>query len=66
MLHWLNMLRTQSREVEISALQAFPPDNHDQTETGTSLGRALNRLSSAIYVLELNFQSGKLSWKVKG
>ena len=65
-LHWLNMLRTQSREVEISALQAFPSDEQRLDETRVSLARALNRLSSAIYVLELYFQAGQLSWKVNG
>jgi ethanolamine utilization cobalamin adenosyltransferase len=65
-LHWLNVLRTQAREVEVVALQAFPPDGLDPAEVGASLARALNRLSSAVYVLELYFQSGKLSWKVKG
>lgn len=65
-LHWLNVLRSQSREVEISALQAFPPDNLDPSDVEMGLVRALNRLSSAIYVLELYFQTGNLSWKVKG
>lgn len=66
MLHWLNVLRTQSREVEVVALQAFPPDGLDPAGVSASLARALNRLSSAVYVLELYFQAGKLSWKVKG
>ena len=66
MLHWLNVLRTQSREVEVVALQAFPPDGLDPAGVGASLAHALNRLSSAVYVLELYFQAGKLSWKVKG
>jgi ethanolamine utilization cobalamin adenosyltransferase len=65
-LHWLNVLRTQSREVEVIALQAFPPDGLDPVGVGASLARALNRLSSAVYVLELYFQSGRLSWKVTG
>ena len=63
-LHWLNLLRTQSREVEITALQAFPASEIEPTSVGAGLARAFNRLSSAIYVLELYFQSGKLSWKV--
>jgi ethanolamine utilization cobalamin adenosyltransferase len=63
MLHWLNVLRTQSREVEIVALATFPPADQDPAEAGASIVRALNRLSSAIYVLELYFQAGKLSWK---
>jgi ethanolamine utilization cobalamin adenosyltransferase len=65
-LHWLNVLRTQAREVEVVALQAFPPEGLDPAGVGASLARALNRLSSAVYVLELYFQSGQLSWKVKG
>ena len=65
-MHWLNVLREQSREVEVVALQAFPPDGLDPAGVGASLARALNRLSSAVYVLELYFQSGKLSWKVTG
>jgi ethanolamine utilization cobalamin adenosyltransferase len=63
MLHWLNVLRTQAREVEIVALATFPPGNLDPTGAGASIVQALNRLSSAIYVLELYFQAGKLSWK---
>ena len=65
-LHWLNVLRTQSREVEAVALEAFPLNGLDSVGVGASLTRALNRLSSAVYVLELYFQSGKLSWKVTG
>jgi len=65
-LHWLNVLRTQAREVEVIVLQAFPPDGLDPAGVGASLRRALNRLSSAIYVLELYFQSGKITWKVAG
>ena len=65
-LHWLNMLRTQCREVEIVALQAFPPVGADPGDVGNSITLALNRLSSAIYVLELYFQAGILNWKVTG
>ncbi len=67
-LHWLNMLRTQCREAEISALFAFPPnnDNSEIASTRATLSRALNRLSSAVYVLELYFVAGNLSWKVLG
>lgn len=65
-LHWLNMLRTQCREVEITSLQVFPQKNHDAEFPGSDLATALNRLSSAVYVLELYFQAGKLNWKVKG
>jgi ethanolamine utilization cobalamin adenosyltransferase len=63
MLHWLNLLRTQAREVELAALQAFPADGLDPAGVGVSLRRGLNRLSSAVYVLELYFQSGKITWK---
>ncbi len=64
-LHWLNLLRTQCREVEIVALQAFPTSDNETTQVGYRLACALNRLSSAVYVLELYFQSGRLAWKVK-
>jgi ethanolamine utilization cobalamin adenosyltransferase len=51
MLHWLNVVRTQAREVEVVALETFVP---------TDLAHALNRLSSAVYVLELMLKAGKL------
>jgi ethanolamine utilization cobalamin adenosyltransferase len=51
-LHWLNWLRCQVREAEILALDAFPPEHHPGTEGGP-LARSVNRLSSAIYYLEL-------------
>jgi ethanolamine utilization cobalamin adenosyltransferase len=51
-LHWLNLLRCQVREAEMAALDAFPPDHHPGTEGG-ALARAVNRLSSAVYYLEL-------------
>jgi ethanolamine utilization cobalamin adenosyltransferase len=63
MLHWLNLLRTQAREVELVALQAFPANGIDPVGVGMSLRHGLNRLSSAVYVLELYFQSGKMTWK---
>ena len=50
-LHWLNVVRTQAREVEVVALESLVP---------TDLAHALNRLSSAVYVLELLFKAGKL------
>ncbi len=53
MLHWLNVVRTQAREVEVVALESFVP---------ADLAHALNRLSSAVYVLELMFKAGKLGW----
>lgn len=62
-LHWLNFLRTQAREVEICALEAFPPGSYDPSGVGASLAHSLNRLSSAIYILELYFQAGKIRWK---
>jgi ethanolamine utilization cobalamin adenosyltransferase len=52
MLHWLNWLRCQVREAEILALDAFPPEHHPGTDGGP-LARAVNRLSSAVYYLEL-------------
>lgn len=54
-LHWLNYTRTQVREVEILALEA---------EAAPDVARALNRLSSAVYVLALMFKQGRLSWQV--
>ena len=50
-LHWLNVVRTQAREVEVVALEAFVP---------ADLAHALNRLSSAVYVLELMLKAGRL------
>lgn len=46
----LNTLRTQSREVEIVALEAFPSPHHPY---GASICHALNRLSSIAYYLQL-------------
>ncbi|MEI7849205.1 MAG: hypothetical protein WCK35_25635 [Chloroflexota bacterium] len=63
-IHWLNVLRTQCREVEVVAFQTFPQEKTEYSAVGASIFRALNRLSSAVYVLELFFTSGKLSWKV--
>ena len=59
-LHWLNYLRTTAREVEIVALEVYPPPEP------LHLAHALNRLSSAVYYLELLFKAGKLSWQVSG
>ncbi len=56
-LHWMNYLRATAREVELFALEIYPhPDRED-------ISRALNRLSSAVYVLELMFRNGSLSWR---
>lgn len=48
--HLLNVLRTQSREVEIIALEAFPSPHHPY---GASICHALNRFSSIAYYLQL-------------
>lgn len=52
-LHWLNVVRTQAREVEVVALESGVPGD---------LAHALNRLSSAVYVLELFFAAGRFGW----
>jgi len=57
-LHWMNYLRTQAREAEIAALETYPPPARPD------LSRALNRLSSAVYDLELLFKEGKVSWQM--
>jgi len=46
----LNMLRTQARELEVAAVTAFCIDRENQQQ---DILRALNRLSSAIYILML-------------
>lgn len=46
----LNMLRTQAREVEIVAFEAFPSPHHAY---GASICHALNRFSSIVYFLQL-------------
>lgn len=64
-LHWLNVLRTQAREVEVVALDAFGSshdhDHGDRQDFGARLSQALNRFSPAVYVLELYFKAGKLT-----
>ena len=45
----LNPLRTQVRQTELAAAQAFPEQRQD-------IVRGLNRLSSAVYVLMLKCQ----------
>ena len=62
-LHWLNYLRAQVREAELDALDAFaPPPMYEPTRP--DLIRALNRLSSAVYYLELLHKAGKLGWRI--
>ena len=48
----LNLLRAQVREAEISAAKAF-------NEERTDIIEALNRLSSAVYILECKTISGR-------
>ncbi|HEY3415548.1 MAG TPA: hypothetical protein VGM23_01575 [Armatimonadota bacterium] len=55
-LHWLNFLRTSAREVEIAVLEAYPPPER------ADLAEAANRLSSAVYYLELLLRAGKITW----
>lgn len=65
MLHWLNYLRCQVREAELVALDALAP--YPGVMVGhPSLAAAVNRLSSAIYYLELLFRAGKLTWRMAG
>lgn len=54
--HMLNMARTMSREIEITAMEAFPDPNHTY---GASICHAFNRLSSTFYFLQLRMKSGK-------
>ena len=56
-LHWLNHLRTAAREVEVFALEVYPPPER------ADLSHALNRVSSAVYYLELLFKAGTLGWE---
>jgi ethanolamine utilization cobalamin adenosyltransferase len=66
---WLNWLRTQVREVELAAYEAFKPppgspqgqDPLRQTSPAPNrpdLMRALNRLSSALYVMVFRAKTG--------
>lgn len=61
-LHWLNYLRTETRELEIDSFKI----SEQSQEIEIGLNKALNRLSSAVYVLELYFRSGKLNWHISG
>jgi len=51
LLHWLNLLRCQVRETEVLVLDAYPPGSSG--DVGAGLSHGVNRLSSAVYVLEL-------------
>ncbi len=48
--HWLNICRTQAREIEIAAVDAFP---NPHNPSGASICHAMNRLSSIFYFLQL-------------
>ncbi|MBC7291135.1 MAG: hypothetical protein H5T83_07340 [Actinotalea sp.] len=52
---WLNLLRSRVRAVEILALDAFGSPHHP---SGASVVHGLNRLSSAVYWLELRLAAG--------
>lgn len=49
-MHWLNLARSTSREIEITAMETFPSP-HDPY--GASICHAFNRLSSVFYFLQL-------------
>lgn len=53
--HWLNLARTDAREIEILALETFPSPHHAY---GESICHALNRLSSIFYFLQLRLKAG--------
>ncbi len=59
LLHWLNVLRCESREVELVALDAFA-SGPDYRVAQPALVRAVNRFSSAVYYVELRYMAGKL------
>lgn len=52
--HWLNMARTMAREIEVTAMEAFPSPHHPY---GASICHAFNRLSSTFYFLQLLLKS---------
>lgn len=54
---YLNALRAQSREVEISAYQAFKDENGESARKDIAM--ALNRLSSCYYVMMCKFMANK-------
>lgn len=56
LLHWLNYLRAQVREAEVMAVDCYPPvmgRGPDSREVAETPVQAINRLSSAVYLLEL-------------
>lgn len=53
--HWLNLCRTQTRELEVVAEQTFESAHHPY---GVSICHATNRLSSAFYALQLRLEAG--------
>lgn len=57
LLLWLNYLRCQARETELTALDAFAA-GPEYRVTHPTLVKAVNRLSSAIYYLELLLVKG--------
>ncbi|MFI6236290.1 hypothetical protein ACIBD9_22270 [Micromonospora sp. NPDC050784] len=61
LLHWLNLIRTKSREVELVAYEAFAPDARiygtSFQDFGTSIINALNLVASGVYYLALRFQA---------
>lgn len=54
--HWLNVARTDCREIEILALEAFGSPHHPY---GASICHAFNRLSSVLYFLQLRLKAGE-------
>lgn len=62
LLLWLNWLRTQVREAEITALEAFTAYEASAPQE-PELAHAVNRLSNAVYYLELLFVAGKIEDK---
>lgn len=53
--HWLNMARTRSREIEITAMETFGTPAPDWAAT---ICHAFNRLSSTFYFLQLRMKAG--------
>jgi ethanolamine utilization cobalamin adenosyltransferase len=54
-LHWLNLLRCRVRAAELAALDAFPADL-ELPPARRTITHGLNRLSSAVYYLELELR----------